>query len=297
MQAALHCHTQSVTSRKDYALIITNAYLCTYYWDDPLTKEPMEPPPPPHLKALTLQRKAQKAAKIAQITASIYNWLDYQWKHPKSGLDPIPTNQSRYRTFPSAHSSQTLGRAQVGAAAAYMCTQFAALPAEEREKYEALAKEEGRLAHEEKLCAIANAGELLSPSEAQCTIDHLPSTLGLFLKKLGSVLGFHACLYLAGPEPRKEFPKAMPGHYATSARLFEQFVKTCYSDNNKLAKSLPPEELATYPTLACVPIEEVVDLQETSPQAKQVCDEVEDTEGDEHPQKKKKNAGKKKSGK
>ncbi|KAK0496499.1 hypothetical protein EDD18DRAFT_1353272 [Armillaria luteobubalina] len=70
----------------------------------------------------------------------------------------------------------------------------------------------------------------------------------------------------------------MPGHYVMSARLFEQFVETCYSDNDKLARSLPPEELAAYPTSA-------------------FHDEVEDAEGDEHPQKKKKNAGKKKSGK
>ncbi|KAK0496500.1 hypothetical protein EDD18DRAFT_1353273 [Armillaria luteobubalina] len=195
-----YCHAQSVTSGKDYTLIITNAYLCTYYWDDPLTKEPTEPPPPPHLEALTPRRKALKAAKIAQITASIYNWLDYRWKHPKSGLDPIPTNQSQYRTFLSAHSSRTLGEGAFQSGqdeSAYTDTQFAALPAEEREKYEALAKEEGRLAHEEKLCTIANASELLSPSEAQRAIDRLPSTLGLFLKKLGSALGFHACLYLA----------------------------------------------------------------------------------------------------
>lgn len=59
------------------------------------------------------------------------------------------------------------GRAWVGAAASYTRTQFEALPAEEREKYEALAKEEGRLARKEKQHAIANAEELLNPSEAQ----------------------------------------------------------------------------------------------------------------------------------
>ncbi|SJL14289.1 uncharacterized protein ARMOST_17745 [Armillaria ostoyae] len=304
---------QGVTARKDYALIATNNYLCVYYWDDPLTKEPTEPPPPPHLEVLMPRRKALKAAKIAQITASIYNWLDYRWKHPKSGPAPILTNQRNLKVADPLHlllcnvTGLNIGWSRALTAAEHwskenyeavkvdMDNQFAALPAEEREKYEVLAKEEGRLAREEKQRVIANAGELLNPSEAQRAIDCLPMMLGPFLKKLGLALGLHACLYLAGPEPRKggqlnvlslhagfdrsplplEFPEAMPGHYASSVRLFEQFVETCYTDDDKLARSLPPEELAAYTT------------------SDAGHDEVEDE--DEQPKKKKKKkAGKKK---
>lgn len=85
-----------------------------------------------------------------------------------------------------------------------------------------------------------------------------------------------------------EFPEAMPGHYTSSVRLFEQFVEMCYSmflivlisesklmnaiiiaDDDKLARSLLPKELAAYTTSdAGVAIDEVMDLQEESSQAK-----------------------------
>lgn len=45
--------------------------------------------------------------------------------------------------------------------------QFASLPADVRERYEMLAKEEGKQAREAKQHAIENAGALLNPTETQ----------------------------------------------------------------------------------------------------------------------------------
>ncbi|PBK88608.1 hypothetical protein ARMGADRAFT_1084566 [Armillaria gallica] len=246
--------SQSVTPAKEFVDTITNQYLHIYWWDLPVDKEPTSVPEPPHLEVLTAERKALKATKI-----SIYNWLDYQWKHLKSGPAPLLANQCnpksadpfhlllcnsdgpRIITGPSRKTWMSNWKEKDGL--------FAALPAEEQKKYESLAKEEGNVAREVKHRAIKSAGELLTPTKAQKSLDHLAATMGLFLKKMASMLGLHVALYIAGPEPHKGgqinvlslhagFDKSpVPLEYPDS-------VETCYTEEEKLARSLPPDELA-----------------------------------------------------
>ncbi|SJL16401.1 uncharacterized protein ARMOST_19925 [Armillaria ostoyae] len=315
---------ESVTAAKDFVLNVTNRYLKVYYWDDPEDQEPMGPPPPPHLEALTPVRKALKAAKIVRLTNAIYNWLNYRWKHPTSGPSPASSHNpksedplhlllcnvagveiGRLRALTAAEhwlkdnfeqikrdlegETTSEGRARIGTTATATRKQFALLPADVRERYETLAKEEGKQAR-----------------EAKQALNRLPATLAQFLKKLGSMLGVHACLLLAGPEPQKggqinvllmhagfdkspmplEFPEAVPTQYEKCVALFQRFVEMCYTDNEMAARSLSPEELAKYTDIDDgIPDNEVV---VESPGSKRQCHADDDGDGEKKSKKKQK---------
>ncbi|SJL17955.1 uncharacterized protein ARMOST_21526 [Armillaria ostoyae] len=303
-------HAESITAAKDFVLNVTNRYLKAYYWDDPEDQEPTGPLPPPHLEALTPARKALKAAKIVRLTNAIYNWLNYRWKHPTSG--PSPASSRNPKSEDPLHLLLcNIAGVEIGRLRALT---FALLPADVRERYETLAKEEGKQAREAKQHAIENAGALLNPTEAQLALNRLPATLAPFLKKLGSMLGVHACLLLAGPEPQKggqinvlsmhagfdkspmplEFPEAVPAQYEKCVALFQRFVETCYTDDEMAARSLSPEELAKYMDIDDGIPDDEVDEEEERPQSKKKSKKKQKKVSESEEPAKKKGAGKKK---
>ncbi|SJL12102.1 uncharacterized protein ARMOST_15523 [Armillaria ostoyae] len=151
------------------------------------------------------------------------------------------------------------GRGKIGSSLVFMRERFAAQSRTVQKKYEELPKEEGLLACDALAQAKADASKPLDPSESQCIIDELPEMLALFLNKLGTMLNMHVSFYLAGLEPRKGgqinvismhagydhspkpmiFPEVRPKSYQKVIKLFEDWVETCYDEDERNSRALP----------------------------------------------------------
>ncbi|EIW86725.1 hypothetical protein CONPUDRAFT_148784 [Coniophora puteana RWD-64-598 SS2] len=303
--------SQTYTRARDYIDTVTNAYFDFVPWRHKVSDPIPDDFDPRVVENLSEVEEAQKAAKIEAMKSSIKNWLDYRIDNNKlvgrpsskendvwarvlrqlAGISPSKPKKLSAGQFWSKSHYTTVVKADFDARwdvekgklgskhrssfrEKITAEHFGRLSEEAQRSWATKAKE----AHDSEVAqwnASLNAPIDSSPEARQIAIDNAQAFLTPILEHVHNATGFHASVFLGGPEPRKggrinvitmhqgtslasvrqKWPAANPTSYKAALRQYLDFLETCFTTKTKAAAALPQTDGAKVPE-GLIPLED-----------------------------------------